>query len=200
MRSVYNEEMDIIWENYEQIIKKIGFRSMMLATYPTLQKLFELDYRDLFYQVKNNSKAQGKSKQEISYSILKLRRLMAMWQKSNVWLVEGGVSYKPTDRYEEFPLFQCQTPLIVPTEKTLKRLQAKCLHQYIENYNANVAQNIASGRSKVHYIRNLRDLRNVLIAHERISEVIVNDIIKLYGSVEAKKEVNDYSNEGIDIK
>ena len=200
MRSVFNEEMDVIWANYEATIKKLGFRAMMLASVPTLQKLFELDYRDLFYQVKDCAKYQGKSKQEISYSILKLRRLMALWQKSNVWTVEGGITYKPNDKYGDFPLFQCQTPVITPTEKTIKRLQAKCLHQYIENYNANVAHNIVNGRSKVHYIRNLRDLRNVLMAHERISEVVVNDIIKLYGSVEAKKEVNDYSNEGIDLK
>ena len=200
MRSVFNEEMDIIWNNYEKTIKKIGFRAMMLATYPTLQRVFELDFKDLFYQVKNQNEGLGKSKQEVSYSILKLRRLVALWEKNNVWEVEGGVSFKANDKYHDFPLFQCQTPLIVPTEKTLKYMQAKCLHQYIQDYNANCDKNKAMGRSKVHYIRNLRDLRNVLMAHERISEVVVNDIVKLYGVAGAKKEVSDFSREGIDLK
>lgn len=200
MRSVFNEEMDIIWDNYEKIIKRIGFRGMMLATYPTLKRVFELDFKDLFYQVKKQNEGIGKSKQEVSYSILKLRRLVALWEKNNVWEVEGGVSFKPEDKYHDFPLFQCQTPLIAPTEKTLKYMQAKCLHQYIEDYNANSDKNKLNGRSKVHYIRNLRDLRNVLIAHERISEVVVNDIVKLYGIAGAKKEVSEFSREGINLK
>lgn len=200
MRSVYNEEMDIIWANYEKIIQQIGFRAMMLATYPTLQRIFELDFKDLYYQVKNASSKQGRSRQEISYSILKLRRLVAMWEQSNVWKVEGGITYKEKDKYHHFPLFQKQIPHIVPTEKTLKYMQAKCLHQYIANYNANCDKNRLSGRSKVAYIRNLRDLRNVLISHEQIAEVVVNDIIKLYGNnAGVNKEVNDFSSEGINL-
>ena len=84
--------------------------------------------------------------------------------------------------------------------KTIKRMQAKCLHQFIEDYNANYIKNVQQGKSKTPYIRNLRDLRNVLMTHADMNEIEANQIIKLYGSVVAKKEVNDFSNEGIDLK
>ena len=79
-------------------------------------------------------------------------------------------------------------------------MQAKCLHQFIEDYNANYVKNVQQGKSKTPYIRNLRDLRNVLMTHADMNEIEANQIIKLYGSVVAKKEVNDFSNEGIDLK
>lgn len=200
MRSVLNEEMDIVWENYERKIKELGFKNMMLTPQKELMQYFTLNFKNLFYQVKYRNQDLGKSRAEVSYSILKLRRLVALWVKSNVWVVDGGISYSLKDKRNEFPLFRCQRPNIVPMPKTIKRMQAKCLHQFIEDYNENYEQNKQQGKSKTPYIRNLRDLRNVLMTKADMTELEANQIIRLYGSVVAKKEVNDFSNEGIDLK
>lgn len=193
MRSVYSEEMDLIWECYERIILDVGFKGMMLNSEKVLINAFTLNYKDLFYKVIENNKF--KSREEISYSVLKLRRLMALWYKNNVWDIEGGVSYKVKDRFKQFPLFKSQSPLISPLNKTIDKLRAKCLHKYIEDYNKMCKTDSYKSNSKVKHISNLRDLRNVLVSYEKIDEASANEIIKLYGSVVAKKEVNDFSND-----
>ncbi|MDY2695718.1 MAG: hypothetical protein SOV27_00970 [Eubacteriales bacterium] len=200
MRSVLNEEMDVVWDNYEKRIKELGFKNMMLSSQRDLMNYFTLNFKNLYYQVKYKNQDLGKSRVEVRYSILKLRRLVALWVKSNVWAVDGGINYSANDKRREFPLFRCQRPNIIPMPKTIKRMQAKCLHQFIEDYNANYVKNVQQGKSKTPYIRNLRDLRNVLMTHADMNEIEANQIIKLYGSVVAKKEVNDFSNEGIDLK
>ncbi|MBE7074572.1 MAG: hypothetical protein E7376_01130 [Clostridiales bacterium] len=195
MRSVLNEEMDIIWYNYGKTIEQLGFKKMMFSSCEELQKLFTLNYKDLFNQVKSMNQKVGKSRQEVSYSILKLRRLMALWQKNKVWVVDGGISYSNGDVYNEFPNFASQNPKVIPSVVTIKKLQAKAIHKYIKDYNANYARNVFFGRSHIKVIRNLRDLRNVLVAHERLSDATANSIVRLYSEIVAKKEVSDFSNE-----
>lgn len=199
MRSVLMDEMDLIWKNYEERIKELGFKNMMLMSQKELMEHFRLNYKNLYYQVKYRDEDLGKTRQETSYSQLKLRRLIALWVKSNVWIIEGGVSYSLKDKRNEFPLFNSQRPGIIPMPKTIKKLQAKCLHQFIEDYNSNYAYNKFMLRGKTKYISNLKDLRNVLMTKENFTEEQANNIIKLYGSVVAKKEVNDFSNEEISL-
>ena len=199
MRSVFKDEMDLIWTNYERIIKQIGFKGMMLSSQLDLIQKFTLNYKNLYFQVKDINEYLGKTREEISYAELKLRRLIALWKNGNVWKIEGGISYKSSDKYQQFPLFNCQRPGIVPMPKTITKLQAKCLHQYIEDYNQKSVQDASFAKGKTRYIRNLRDLRNVLMAQEKMDEKTANKIIKLYGSAVAKKEVNDFSNDSIDF-
>ena len=199
MRSVFNEEIDIVWENYESRIQKLGFRKMMLMSQRSLMEYFTLNYKNLYFQVKHRNEKLGKTRKEVSYSILKLRRLIALWIESDVWKVEGGVSFTATDRYKQFPMFSCQRPDIIPMPKTIKRLQAKCLNQFILDYNEICKKYSSASRSKVKAIHNLRDLRNVLISTQGFSEQESNQVIKMYGSVVAKREVNDFSNEEINL-
>lgn len=200
MRSVLMDEMDLVWENYEKKIQELGFKNMMLMSQKELMEHFRLNYKNLYFLVKHRDEELGKTRQQTSYSQVKLRRLIALWSKSNVWAIEGGISYSPNDKRKEFPLFKCQRPGIIPMPKTIKKLQAKCLHQFIEDYNSNYAYNKFMVRGKTKYISNLKDLRNVLMTKENFTEVEANNIIKLYGSVVAKKEVNDFSNEEIELK
>ena len=120
MRSVLNEEMDVVWDNYEKRIKELGFKNMMLSSQRDLMNYFTLNFKNLYYQVKYKTQDLGKSRGEVRYSILKLRRLVALWVKSNVWAVDGGINYSANDKRREFPLFRCQRPNIVPMPKTIK--------------------------------------------------------------------------------
>lgn len=199
MKSVLSDQMDLIWYNYEKRMKKLGFKAMMLTPQSELIKAFTLNYKNLYYQQFHLCSLHKKSRGETSYAQLKLRRLIALWVNSNVWKVEGGVKYKSHDKYKQFPLFGCQRPNIVPMPKTIKRMQAKCLSQYIEDYNEKCFHDESASKSSVKYIANLRDLRNVLVKHEGFDEQMANQLVKLYQSTIAKKEVNDYSNEGIDL-
>lgn len=196
MRSVLNEEMDLIWDEYAKKISELGFKKMMTTPISELQSIFTLNYKDLFYLVKDINLELGKTRDEIRYSELKLRRLMAIWQKNGIWAVDGGISYSKNDPRNQFPMFASQRPDIVPTIKTIAKLKAKCLHQFIVDFNANYQQNLLA-KSKTKVIKNLRDLRNVLMAYEDMDETTANSIIKLYGSAVAKKEINDFSSESI---
>ncbi len=72
-------------------------------------------------------------------------------------------------------------------EKPKMLLKNKISHKYIEDYNI-MCKNISyESNSKVEHISNTRDLRNVLVSYEKIDEASANEIIKLYGSVVAKK-------------
>ena len=92
MRSVLNEEMDVVWDNYEKRIKELGFKNMMLSSQRDLMNYFTLNFKNLYYQVKYKNQDLGKSRGEVRYSILKLRRLVALWVKINVWPVDGGIN------------------------------------------------------------------------------------------------------------
>lgn len=199
MKSILDDQMKLIWHNYEKRMKELGFKAMMLTPQAELMKAFTLNYKNLYYQQFHVCSYKKLNRGETSYAQLKLRRLIAVWAKSNVWKIEGGIKYKAKDKYQQFPLFGCQRPNIIPMPKTIKRMQAKCLNQYIEDYNEKCADESFVSRSSVTYIANLRDLRNVLIKHEGLDEETANKLVKLYSSTIAKREVNDFSNEGIDI-
>lgn len=196
MRSIFKEEIDIVWDNYDYMIKTLGFYKMVQTPAEELQKIFTMQYRDLYYQVKENNIAKGKSRGQISYSILKLRRLIALWNKNNIWKMNSQIHYSYRDANNQFPKFDRQNPDIIPTVKTIQRLQAKVLHQYIENHNQKVDEQIANKSfegKRPRYIRNLRDLRLCLMSECRLDEALASELTKKYADVVANKEVNDFS-------
>ncbi|MBQ3494978.1 MAG: hypothetical protein IJA69_06130, partial [Clostridia bacterium] len=163
-----------------------------------LQDLFTMPYKELYYHVKNTNLEKGKTRGQVSYSVLKLRRLVAVWNRGKVWDVDCNIDYSYRDANNQFPKFDKQNPQIIPTIKTVQRLKAKALHNYIEAYNKNVDK-ILEEKSyvgqKPRYIRNLRDLRLCLMSDCKFGEAKASEITKKYGAIIAKKEVHDFSNE-----
>ena len=204
MRSIFKEEIDIVWDNYDYLIRTLGFYKMVESSTQELQKLFTLKYKDLYFQVKNSNFAKGKTKNEVGYSILKLRRLIAVWNKNNIWKMNSGIHYSAKDTRNQFPKFDRQNPDVIPTERTIQRLQAKVLHQYIENHNNRVDELIANKQlddngKKPRYITNLRDLRLCLMSECKLDEELASELTRKYANVVAHKEVNDFSNQTDEI-
>lgn len=199
MRSIYNEEIDLVWSNYENLINRLGFYKMLETSDEELQQIFTMKYKDLYYQVKNANIDKGKTKGEVRYSILKLRRLIAVWYNHKVWEMNSGIHYSYRDGHKQFPRFDRQNPDVIPSIKTIHKLQAKVLHQYIEDHNSRVDElrqkGSKDGAKTPRYICNLRDLRTYLIAECKMDTDTATYFTKLYGSVVATKEVNDFSNQ-----
>ena len=59
MRSIYNEEIDLVWSNYENLINRLGFYKMLETSDEELQQIFTMKYKDLYYQVKNANIDKG---------------------------------------------------------------------------------------------------------------------------------------------
>ena len=119
MRSVLDYEMDYIFKLYSKKVTLLGFDKMAKSGYKKLQNEFALKYNDLFKQIKGSNEKLGKSKEEVSYAILKIRRLIALWEKEGIIKVEGGVKYSANDKHQEFPIFGSQHFEIAPTKQTI---------------------------------------------------------------------------------
>lgn len=196
MRSIFKDEIDIVWDNYNYIINTLGFHKMIESTPQELQDLFTLNYKDLYFQVKKANEEKGRTKSEISYNILKLRRLITLWARNKIWGLDVNITFSCHDINNQFPKFGRQNPKITPSEKTIQRLQAKVLHQYIEDHNQRVDEILASRsytNEKPRYITNLRDLRNCLMSECKIDKELANKLTKQYKNIVAHREVNDFS-------
>ncbi len=175
MRNIYDEELDILWDNYNDIMDKVGFDSMLTASTETLQNEFALKYKQVHYQVKEAN--SWKPRNVMKYNLLKLRRLFAIWKENNVVLIEGGISYSERDVYKQFPRYNRQNPTVYPTVKTVNKLRVKALVGYVEEKN----------------IKDLRSLRASLMRGLGLDNDTANFLTRLYGKMQARSEVNNYS-------
>ena len=178
MRNIYDEELNILWNNYNDIINKVGFYSMLEDSTKSLQEKFTLLYKQLYFQVKTEN--SWKPENEMKYNLLKLRRLLGLWQSNDIINIEGGVHYSDRDVYRQFPLYAMQNPRVVPTIKTINKLRVKALIGYVEEKN----------------IKDLRSLRGHLVRVLKIDSDTATFLTKLYGKMQAKKEINDFSQKG----
>lgn len=178
MRNIYDEELDILWDNYNDILNKVGFYSMLEDNTKSLQEKFTLLYKQLYFQVKEAN--SWKPKNEMKYNLLKLRRLLAIWNNSEIIQLEGDIHFSEKDKNHQFPLFSMQNPKVVPTIKTINRLRIKALVGYVEEKN----------------IKDLRVLRWHLMKYLKIDERKATFLTQLYRKMQAKKEINDFSQKG----
>lgn len=174
MRNIYDEELDILWKNYDDIIDKVGYYDMLNEDSESLKHSFTLLYKQIYYQVKeeNSYKERG----EMKYNLLKLRRIFAIWQLNNVVDIEGGIRYAEKDKYKQFPKYNMQNPLIVPTIKTINKLRMKALLNFADTQE----------------MKDLRSLRGALKGIGLDNEKS-NFLTDLYKKMQQRNEVNDFS-------
>ncbi len=180
MRYVLDEEYETILANYDDIYDGLDIVDILQADNDTIKDWFTLEYRDLFRQVKNKAIMHGKTRPQISYSILKLRRLLANMQKSKITSVAGGITYGNNDFNEQFPKFRAQNPDVVPTIKTVNKLRVKALVAY----------------AKINDTKDLRSLRASLMRKLKLSESQATYLTKLYREMFTRSEINGYSEKG----
>ena len=180
MRNVLSDEYNIILENYDSIYDSVNFVDILSKNNNELINLFTLNYKSLFYQVKKAAIEQGLDRGEISYCILKLRRLLANMQSNNICNVVGGIDYSENDPYKQFPKFISQAPSIVPTVKMVNKMRVKALIGYDQALN----------------LKDLRSLRSSLIKRLHISETRANYLVALYREMQTRSEMNRYSELG----
>lgn len=180
MRYVLDEEYNVVLSNFDDNYDRLDIFDILEADTETLKNWFTMEYRDLFSQVKNIAITQGKTRSQISYSILKLRRLLANMQNSNITKVDGGVKYSSKDENKQFPKFMSQNPDIVPTVKTINKIRVKALVAYCQLNN----------------IKDLRSLRASLMRKLRLSERNATYLTGLYREMMTRSEINNYSEKG----
>lgn len=174
MKRIYEKELDILWDNYNFIIDKIGFFGMVEPRAQDLQAKFSLPFNELNRQVKNANSSEPKNKQK--YALLRLRRLLNIWQTNGIVKVEGGFSFMGDDIYGSFPYFTVDNPSIMPTVKMIQKMQTKVLMHHVRENN----------------IRDRKQLREDLIKNCKIDPNRATEIERMYGNIMARKEVNDF--------
>ena len=177
MRSVLDYEMDYIFRLYNEKANRIGFKQMCTLSTRELQRIFTLKYNDLFKYTKDINELMGKSREQISYAILKIRRLIALWNKEGIIKVEGGIRFSANDKYAEFPIFASQHFGIIPTRETIFKLQAKTVDTFIEQYNHRIDEAGLDHRKK---IKNLRDLRLALMKYKGLDSETATMLTDIY--------------------
>jgi mevalonate kinase len=180
MRNVLSDEYNVILDNFDSIYDNTNFVDILTKSNSELIDLFTLDYKDLFHQVKDAAEDEGLSRGEISYCILKLRRLLANMQNSKICSVAGGIRYSEKDIYNQFPKFMSQAPSIVPTIKTINKIRVKALVGYDQALK----------------LKDLRSLRSSLIKRLHLSETRANYLVSLYREMLTRSEMNHYSELG----
>lgn len=179
MINIYKEELEVLLANYDKmlnnLLKNDGLVAILKKNNDELRKDFTLDYKTIHYQVKD--KYSYKPKQQLSYNLLKLKRIFALWQKTNIVEIEGGIHYALFDEYKQFPKYKMQNPKIYPTEKTLNRLRVKALGLYV----------------KENYVRDLRELRSALIMKFGLDQKTANFYVDIFKRMQAKKVLNNFS-------
>ena len=179
MKSVLNDEMDLFWSSYRKSIKKEGIKSILEKSTPALRKSLSVEYKTLFQQAKKKAKRAGKTRTQTSYSVLKLRRLIALWSTKGILGGEYNISYK-NDPYGKFPLFDRQNFTVAPTTKTVEKIKATLLFNVVEKYNKEVRKNIREGKTELKPITNLSQLRIFLIFKMGINPKAVPALMALY--------------------
>lgn len=190
MRSVYNEEMDIVWLKYQKKIERMGYLKFLEMSDNEIQRILKLDFKELLESVKTRGAIWGKDRKEIKYSVLKLRRLIALWKTKGVMCGDFNVTYKPNDKYMSFPLFDKQNYEVMPSENTIHKIKIKLIDKFIDDYNNYVDNN---GHRKLKPITNLRELRMFLMADCGCEPAIATSLTNMYKIGSAKKEVWDFS-------
>lgn len=190
MRSVYSEEMDIIWLKYQKKIQNIGYLKFLEMPDVAIQNYLKLDFKFLLQAVKTRGAIFGKERKEIKYSVLKLRRLIALWKTKGVMCGDFNVSYKENDKYMNFPLFDKQNYEVMPSENTIHKIKVKLLDKFIEDYNNYADDHRHKGLKP---ITNLKELRTFLIADCGCEPPMATYLTNLYKTGSAKKEVWDFS-------
>lgn len=175
MRYIYDEELNVLWDDYSDIMNRVGLESMLTSRYSELKNKFALKYKQVYYQVKLVN--MWKPENVMKYNLLKLRRLFAIWQENNIILIEGGIEYSINDKYKKFPKYNKQNPIVYPTEKTINKFRVKALVKYAEENG----------------FKDLRALRGSLIKNLGLSNERANFLIKLYAKMQSKRELNNYS-------
>ena len=179
MRNINIDEIAIYYKNYEGIIDELlvskSLKEILEMSDEQLKKLFTLNYKDLYFQVKTMN--EHKTKPEISYSILKLRRLSAIWHEMGAIEIEGGVKYASSDKYHQFPLFQYQSPKVYPTEKNLNRIRVKALGIYVQEYN----------------ISDLRELRGHLKFKLGLEKDMIDKYSNIYKYLRESRAINTFA-------
>ena len=192
MRSVYFEEMDMFWDRYAKKINAIGYVSFLETDEKQLQKFLRVSYKELLQEIVTDVHCQ-KGEPQIKYSLLKLRRLIALWTAKNVMCGPYIVSYRPNDERKEFPCYSGQSFNIYPTVSTIKGIKVKIIKDLIDDYNAYVDEIRAKGRTDHAYIRNLKDLRTFFMSRMEIPQEVATRLVDIYREGSAKKEVVDFS-------
>lgn len=180
MRYVLDEEYNVVLSNFDDNYDSLDIFDILEADTETLKNWFTMEYRDLFSQVKNIAITQGKTRSQISYSIIKLRRLLANMQNSNITKVDGGIKYSSKDENKQFPKFMSQNPDIVPTVKTINKIRVKALVAYCQ----------------LNHIKDLRSLRASLMRKLKLSERNATYLTGLYREMMTRSEINNYSEKG----
>ena len=179
MRNINIDEIAIYYKNYEdrldELMKKLTLKEILEMSDDELKKLFTLNYKDLYFQVKFLN--AHKTKPEISYSILKLRRLSAIWHEMDAIEIDGGVTYADTDTYHQFPMFQSQNPVVYPSGKNLDRIRVKALGIYVKENN----------------ISDLRELRSHLYFKLGLSNEVTNKYVQLYKYLRESRAINTFA-------
>lgn len=187
MQSVLNNEMEIFWSRYKKIIKKQGVKTFLERSTPTLKKVLTIEYKSLFQDAKVKAKKAGKTRSQISYCCLKLRRLIALWDSEGVLCGNYKISYKH-DQYNKFPLFDRQNFNVVPTTKTIEKIKINLLNDIVKKYNKEVLKAQKIGNTKNKPITNLCELRTFLIFKMGIKPSAVPELMRLYKDQTAKAD------------
>ena len=175
MKDVFDDELTIFWKNYNYLMEKVGYVNVLKLSTQELQPMFMLKYKQVFDQVLEAN--AYKEENQRSYNILKLRRVLGLWVNKKLINIEGGVRYSSSDEYKQFPKFQSQNPIILPTENLINRLRIKALTAFVEKYE----------------IPDRRVLRASLITILDIDEQQATSLTTLYREMMTTKGVNDYS-------
>lgn len=188
MRRVFKNEIDYVLYQYTKRINALKFDMLIKYSDEQLKRIFALNYKDVMSAIVENAKAEGKTKPEVSYCVLKLRRILALWNKQSIVDIDGGVTYSETDYNHSFPLFQRQGFEFKPTLRTIRKLQAKVIKEFIDLHNKSVKKS-----NGTNYIKNLNDLRAELSRNKRFTREEANRISKIYGEVSASQEISYFS-------
>lgn len=193
MRSVYFEEMDMFWSKYQDKVHEIGYIDFLVADEKFLQNQLSLEFKELFLEILANNGPIKKTRKEISYSVLKLRRLIALWNNKNVMTGNYDITFKDKDKYQEFPMFDKQNFVIEPTLETVRKIKVKIINNYIEDYNQYVDEQRLKGNTEPKYISNLKDLRLFFMSKLELDSKTATYLTGVYREGSARNEVRDFS-------
>lgn len=191
MRSVLSNEMDLILKKYNKIISRYE-ENILLMDDEYIKRVFALNYKNLFEEVKAKAISEGKDRGETKYAILKLRRLIAKWASNGYYDIPGGITY--SGAYKEFPLFQGQNFNIIPSRLMVAYIQARVIDTLIESHN----RAIKNGTLDQKPINNLNDLRTYLRTlfsnNETMDIKRASMLASRYGNIYAgRNEMSDFT-------
>ena len=191
MRSVFSEEMDVIWNKYDKVIFRFGSIEFLEADEEYLQKMLKLNFKELLQHVKARACIFGKTRPQVRYSVLKLRRLIALWSEKNVLCGDFKITYRDSDIYRQFPLFDRQNFEVMPSVYSIRKMKAKIIDKFIEENNRMFVEH--SKKDELKPIKNLKDLRQFFYYELGFDNKLSTELTNIYKEYSAKNEVRDFS-------